>query len=258
MSSFSLLPAFSTIMIVTSIVVACCGDDVQPHSINLSELRIIPRIIHHAYLDGISEFERKVTQGVMNRSRYESCVREHPDWHHMFWEAPSADLLVKTRYPWFLETWQSYDRVVLKADALRYMLLHSFGGLYVDLDVECLAPADPTMIHGIVLQGTGSEGVTNFAMAGAPGHPFWIEILKVCRDHSVLVNPDIPGFRTGNDDPLIRTGPRAVRKAFELYFKRGPDGFMGIEGQVKLLISIQSIIKLAYLLLRRRVLVGIT
>ncbi len=40
-------------------------------------------------------------------------------------------------YPWFLTTWRQYDTVVLRGDALRYLIMLHYGGLYLDLDVEC-------------------------------------------------------------------------------------------------------------------------
>lgn len=56
-------------------------------------------------------------------------------------------------HPKFLPTFMSYDHPVRRADALRPLVLHTFGGVYLDLDVECFAPMD-AMLAGadLVLQ----------------------------------------------------------------------------------------------------------
>ena len=38
------------------------------------------------------------------------------------------------RYPWFLETFDGYPYPIQRADAIRYFVLHHFGGIYIDLD----------------------------------------------------------------------------------------------------------------------------
>ena len=42
-----------------------------------------------------------------------------------------------TRYPWFLETFDGYPYPIQRADAIRYFVLHHFGGIYIDLDDVC-------------------------------------------------------------------------------------------------------------------------
>lgn len=40
-------------------------------------------------------------------------------------------------YPSFLPTFDSYKYPIQRADAIRYFVLHRFGGIYMDLDVGC-------------------------------------------------------------------------------------------------------------------------
>lgn len=42
--------------------------------------------------------------------------------------------LTAARYPWFLETFDGYRYPIQRADAIRYFVLHHFGGIYIDLD----------------------------------------------------------------------------------------------------------------------------
>ena len=57
-----------------------------------------------------------------------------------------------------------------KSDALRMFIMHHYGGLYLDLDVECYKPADDSLAgYQVVFQGAGDEGINNAIMASVPG-----------------------------------------------------------------------------------------
>ena len=54
--------------------------------------------------------------------------------------------------------------------------MHAFGGLYIDLDVQCFRSAEASLLgRDIVLQSEYREGrdIVNSIMASVPGHPFW-------------------------------------------------------------------------------------
>ena len=40
-------------------------------------------------------------------------------------------------YPHLLETFKSYPFNIQRADAIRYMVLEHYGGVYIDLDIIC-------------------------------------------------------------------------------------------------------------------------
>lgn len=74
-------------------------------------------------------------------------------------------------------------------DALRPFLMHAFGGLYIDLDVQCFRSAEPSLLgHDIVLQSEYREGrdIVNSIMASVPGHPFWKAVITEMLEVSIL------------------------------------------------------------------------
>ena len=73
--------------------------------------------------------------------------------------------------------WDSGMFVQIKrTDALRVFILMHYGGLYLDLDIECYSPAEATFLdHDVVLQGAGFEGIGNGMMASRPGHPLFMQ-----------------------------------------------------------------------------------
>lgn len=59
---------------------------------------------------------------------------EQNGWGYLFWDNDSSELFVKSEFPQYYDRFYYLDSVIKKADCLRYMLLYSIGGLYVDMD----------------------------------------------------------------------------------------------------------------------------
>ncbi|KAI8475293.1 MAG: nucleotide-diphospho-sugar transferase [Monoraphidium minutum] len=153
----------------------------------------VPRILHQSWK----------TREVPARFRgfVASWRALNPGWRHVLWTDADNRRLAARRYPWFLGTFDALGRGVMRADAARYMYMHAFGGVYTDLDVECLRPLDdlfaalnasappppsrrPGVPHGpavVALMGRDapfSHSLPNAWLASGPGHPLWIEALR--------------------------------------------------------------------------------
>ena len=61
---------------------------------------------------------------------------------------------------------------VERSDILRLELVHRFGGVYVDTDVECLRPIDP-LLEGVTffVERLNSGRLTHPIMGAVPEHP---------------------------------------------------------------------------------------
>lgn len=145
----------------------------------------------------------------------ESWKRHHPDWTMMFWNDRMLLEFVAEHYPDFLATFCGYFSGVLRADAGRYLLLYHFGGVYADIDCECVAPFDPLLdedrivfckepdTHALVQ--ADFRGLPyllfNGTMASPPRHPFWLEVLSL-----------LPGLAHAKE-ALDATGPCVLTSA---------------------------------------------
>src|SRR5690348_15650039 len=94
----------------------------------------LPPIIHQTWKD------RRIPAAWQPFQR--SWREHHPDWRYRFWTDHDLRELVRRDYPWFLPIYDGYPKHIERVDAARYFLLHRHGGLYVDLDFECLRPID--------------------------------------------------------------------------------------------------------------------
>ncbi|KAK3584509.1 hypothetical protein CHS0354_006043 [Potamilus streckersoni] len=63
----------------------------------------------------------------------------------MFWADETAMKFVKAMYPMILPFFMNYPRNLQRADAIRYMILYEYGGVYADLDLVGLRPLDPIL-----------------------------------------------------------------------------------------------------------------
>jgi mannosyltransferase OCH1-like enzyme len=109
-----------------------------------------------------------------------SFLAHHPGWTYKFWDSRSSRKFLSTYYRWFLPTYIGYDQWIKRVDALRYFLLHFYGGVYLDMDAECWKNIEP------LLGDYGFVGCSNYRfpgevgngfLAASPGHPLLDQIL---------------------------------------------------------------------------------
>ena len=62
----------------------------------------------------------------------------HPAWESLLWTDLGGRRFIKHHYSWFLHLYDRYPREIMRVDAVRYFLLYHYGGVYADLDMECL------------------------------------------------------------------------------------------------------------------------
>ncbi|CAF4485376.1 unnamed protein product [Rotaria socialis] len=103
-----------------------------------SQHEYIPRRMHHILLGPLSQSPPESWLTSRN-----SCIELHSKFEkHYYWTDENSKEFLEKNYSWFLKTWFSYKTIVQKADALRYFLLHYYGGIFLDMDLYCLHKLD--------------------------------------------------------------------------------------------------------------------
>ena len=72
----------------------------------------------------------------------ESWKNKNKSFRYMFWTDSDINYFIKTNYPQYLDILNTVKTGIQKADIFRILALYHFGGLYVDIDFECLTPVD--------------------------------------------------------------------------------------------------------------------
>ncbi|KAH7386685.1 nucleotide-diphospho-sugar transferase [Phaeosphaeria sp. MPI-PUGE-AT-0046c] len=138
--------------------------------------QLIPKIIHQTYKN---ESIPAHWQGPQ-----QSCLDLHPDYEYKLWTDKKSREFIAAEYPWFLETFDGYPYPIQRADAIRYFVLHHFGGIYIDLDDGCNRSLDPLLAYPAWVRRTLPTGISNDAMGSVPRHPFFLKAIDSLTDYN--------------------------------------------------------------------------
>ncbi|HZP06534.1 MAG TPA: FkbM family methyltransferase [Terracidiphilus sp.] len=142
---------------------------------------------------------------------------QNPDFTWELWDDNDNRNFIQTKFPWFLKTYDSYRAEIYRADVVRYFYLYTFGGIYADLDTECLRPLSPLLNRADVILGrmgpseAFAHSIPNAIMASKPKQEFWLLVI------SLLLQ-----FSQNDARPELLTGPVLLKSAFDLYTAKDP------------------------------------
>jgi len=117
------------------------------------------KLVHFFFLDiGLGKLE-DFTDYLKN---IEMLSKYNPNTEIMMWDEPKLDLLVKNFYPELLDFWNGLPHTLYKVDFGRYIVLKKYGGMYVDLDMECLCPLPNPNETDFINIFTDCKGIETF------------------------------------------------------------------------------------------------
>jgi mannosyltransferase OCH1-like enzyme len=172
----------------------------------------IPKILHQTWKD------KNIPAHLV--AYCESWKTHHPDWEFKLWTDIDNREFIRQNYSWFLPIFDGYPENIMRADAVRYFILYHYGGVYADLDAECLRPLDSILVDRQLLLGLepplhnrsadakryGLENVIgNAVIASVPQHPLWEHVFK-----------SLVGFHQAQS-ALVATGPCFLTLACQAY-----------------------------------------
>jgi hypothetical protein len=172
--------------------------------------RVIPAILHQTWKDAHVPAAFRPLQ--------RSWLTHNPAWEYRFWSDAAARRFVAEQHAWLLPLYDAYDEPIKRVDVARYLWMQHHGGVYADLDFECLRPLAPLLTGKRLVLGlepdehvqpwVTSRGlgriVCNAFIASEPGHPFWDFLLRRLEASRHL-------------DPLDATGPFFLTRAIAEY-----------------------------------------
>jgi mannosyltransferase OCH1-like enzyme/glycosyltransferase involved in cell wall biosynthesis len=181
----------------------------------MSSHQPIPKIIHQTWKD------KHVPPNCVPLQR--TWLTHHPDWEYWLWTDVDNRAFISEHYAWFLPVYDGYPENIMRADAVRYFMLYHYGGLYVDLDFECLRPLEPLLVgrevvialeplehleKELVRQRSFKQVLCNALIASQPKHPFWEQVFQ-----------ELKVYQNAND-PLDATGPFMLTRAYDSFSQR--------------------------------------
>ncbi|KAL2165895.1 hypothetical protein VTG60DRAFT_3613 [Thermothelomyces hinnuleus] len=132
----------------------------------------VPPILHHISLGA----------GAATHSRWtevrQSCLDMHPGWEAFIWTDETADTLVAAHFPELHGMWKSYRYPIQKIDALRYMVLYHYGGVILDMDLECKRGLGPLRRFEFVAPAAHPTGFSIGFMMANSGNAYVGELVN--------------------------------------------------------------------------------
>ncbi len=123
---------------------------------------MIPKILHFIWMQGLDRMPK----------RYRMCLDtwapRHPGWEIHIW---SRDELPALENEWVFQL----DNPTVQSDVARVEIVHRFGGVYLDCDMQCRRSIDP-LIEGkrafASMRNLDPEWIENAGFGAEPGHPW--------------------------------------------------------------------------------------
>jgi hypothetical protein len=155
----------------------------------------IPKIIHQTW---------KTSQVPATFQRWSQTWKDClPDWEFKLHTDEDNREIFAKYFPELLSTYDGYPEGIMRADVSRLAYMATDGGLYVDLDIECLrSPFDVvSQSDRFVLACEGGHQVSNaFMMGGESAKTLYRELLSKLPEESK------------QKSPLYATGPMFMSK----------------------------------------------
>lgn len=182
---------------------------------------MISKIIHQIWWQG----ENKVPDTYPD---YRHTWKEnHKDFKYMFWDEKKIKNLIN-KYPQYKKMFYSMPKMIHKIDMAKYIILHHYGGLYVDMDSECfksiedilfkneimLVQINVNLMEKVIAYGQLTGVVLqNGVMGGKKGHNFWLH----CLDTMKKVDFKKYIYETDLKYTFRTTGPGLLTSAYYSY-----------------------------------------
>ncbi len=186
----------------------------------------IPKIYHWIWLNFKDETQLDTPIPTRYRQTIEETKMLNPDWTFIEWNGRMIRNLLNTQYPWFLPTFDAYKKPIQRADASRYFILYTYGGIYTDLDSICRKPLTPLLdkykeYDCIITKEEDFKKPTNSIMLSKPGSDFMKYAIHSLEDSRLKYEK-----MSGQNSVFYTTGPDFVIRCLDEYDGSDNIGFL--------------------------------
>lgn len=180
-------------------------------NVEKENLKQIPSIIHQIY-----EGPREPSETLLNLTN--TWKELHPNWEYRFWNTKDINIFLNNFFPNYISFYESLPYDAQRWDFIRFLILYKYGGLYVDMDYECLEPIDCLLIDceccvGAEPKENAIKNNVPFILgtafiAAIPFHPYLKQIIDK------IINSERPLL---NKNPAFSTGPFLITNVYKEY-----------------------------------------
>ena len=179
------------------------------------------KIIHQVWFGIIPNKKKAAKTYTFLKPYRDSWITKNPKWFYMSWNLEKCDKLLKEHYPHHLDMYKKYPYHIQRCDAIRYFILHRYGGLYVDMDYFCNKPWNEVLekYHNDIYivetpNNTGLDDihVSNSLMYSKKGHIFWNTLFIELENKKTQ-----PCYYSKHIEIMFTAGPGILNRIFNMY-----------------------------------------
>jgi mannosyltransferase OCH1-like enzyme len=134
---------------------------------------MIPKIIWQTY-------KTKLPPAI-SISSIKTWIEKNPDYTLYYFDDEKCERFICDHFSQeFVNMYRSLPFGVMKSDAWRIAIVYIYGGIYTDLDTDCLKPADEWLkdYSFVAAEETPEGTVANFTFAAESKHPILYSCLE--------------------------------------------------------------------------------
>ena len=142
---------------------------------------MVVKIIHQTYSsDNIPEVWSS------SKDSWEK-VSQELGFEYKFWTDEQNHQFVEENYPGLLMLYENYEVGVQRSHMMRYLYMHHFGGLYVDMNISAkqhtMEVLDPMLkLYQLVFLRDDIGEISTKFIYSEKGHPFWDSVIQNLED----------------------------------------------------------------------------
>jgi mannosyltransferase OCH1-like enzyme len=181
----------------------------------------IPKIIHQVW----SGIEDPLPESFKELA--ETWKKHHPAWKYMFWDNKKMNEFIRAFCPAYWEPYYEVKYNIQRWDLIRYLILYQLGGMYVDMDYECLDSielvlednkgcyfsAEPTEHARLFGLFNVTDYFNNALMISMPQHPF----MKLIIESAFKELSEKKNYSNKMTEILMTTGPLLLTNLYSVY-----------------------------------------
>lgn len=137
------------------------------------------------------------------------------------WDDAECLGFVKSFEPELVELYLALPHYIMRVDMMRYVWMYHLGGIYADLDIECIGPMDyldEPGVHLVEERFHPGWSLGNAVMASEGRHPFWQHVLSVLASRARRIHKFEGLTPEGQRNRILRTtGPYMLTDAWRMW-----------------------------------------
>jgi mannosyltransferase OCH1-like enzyme len=180
---------------------------------NVEREQIIPKVIYQTYKTDLNDVPVNLYKA------HRTWVEKNPDYKVIYMNDNEIDSFIKNHFDKRIyNIFNSLPAGVMKADFFRYSVIYINGGVYADMDTECIIPCREWIssnINGIICL-ENEEHLCQWTFAFSKKHPLLKEVIDL-----IVYQIETEGINTKYEHFIHKiTGPAVWTRGIKQYLNK--------------------------------------